>query len=894
MIDYKYTFLNIMLLRRLYSLSGKAVLSRLLPCVFVAGIFCLSSCEDDTDRPSPSSPVVSFTSEIGSSRTPSTRSTTDSDTPQGTVTALQGGSIPLYLHTLYTDSIALPSSDSRSDRGVLTRATPIKDDNMYESFGVSAYSYTGSWDESQTTPNYFYNATASKSGGSYTLSSTYYWPGSSYKMKFFAYAPTANGQYVLSGRTQAGSPTISVTIPSDVNDQKDLLVAKTDELAGNTNTAVALTFNHALTAIRFVCGDDMQGGTVKSVSLKNVYSKGTYHMGTQSWSNIGTPATFPQTLNKSTTGTAGEALTTDAQTFMMVPQTLPDGAQLEVVFTDNSSIDHTLTADIKGTSWPVGKTVTYKISSSSINWSYTLTVSGPADFTYTGGTRQYSVTSYRENGKGVQEAAPWTAQYSVDNGVSWTDTRPEWLTAFTASGAGGISAQPYDATAIAQTGTDSNPHTAVLGAKPDKGSETTPYNLSNSTGGNTVENTANCYVVDAPGYYSLPLVYGNAIKNSAANESAYKTSNTGSNILSNFINHTGSAITDPYISRNANCTPAKAELVWQDAASLVTDIKYNAGSNGGNISFKVERSSIRQGNAVIAIKDASDAILWSWHIWVTDEDLSRTIEITNHQGYTYRMLPVNLGWCDANTLTYAERSCKVKFTAGGESRTITVKQTSNSITTGGNHPYYEWGRKDPLRPSSGLGNTNKTWYDKNGTSSTGGHATENFSTGITCIMSYILKPDVMQNRNFGDNTYANLWSTDNTVYTANDNPVVKTVYDPSPVGFKLPPSNVFTGFTTTGDNTSTPSEINGTWDSSSKGWNFYTDSSKSKTIFFPASGYRYYSNGEMRDVGSNGYCWTVVLADRYLSRNLNFSSSLAYPLNQSYKSYGRGVRSSQE
>ena len=117
--------------------------------------------------------------------------------PQGSVSSLQGGRTSLYLHTLYTDSIALPPSDSRPDRGVLTRATPIKDVNMYESFGVSAYSYTGSWSEDKT-PNYFYNATASKSDGGYTLSSTHYWPGSSYKMKFFAYAPTANTQYVLS------------------------------------------------------------------------------------------------------------------------------------------------------------------------------------------------------------------------------------------------------------------------------------------------------------------------------------------------------------------------------------------------------------------------------------------------------------------------------------------------------------------------------------------------------------------------------------------------------------------------------------------------------------------------------------------------------------------------
>ena len=847
------------------------------------------------DRPS-LSPHVSFTSEISSSWTPSTRSTTDADVPQGTVIALQGGRTSLYLHTLYTDSIALPPSDSRPDRGVLTRATPIKDVNMYESFGVSAYSYTGSWSEDKT-PNYFYNATASKSDGGYTLSSTHYWPGSSYKMKFFAYAPTANTQYVLSGRTQAGSPTISVTIPSDVNDQKDLLVAKTDELAGNTNTAVALSFNHALTAIRFVCGDDMQVGTVKSVSLKNVYSKGTYNMGTQTWSDLDTPATFSQTLDKVTTGTPDEALTSEAQTFMMVPQTLPDGAQLEVVFTDNSSIDHTLTADIKGTSWPVGKTVTYKISSSSINWSYTLTVSGPADFTYTGGTQPYSVTSYRENTKGVQEAAPWTAQYSVDNGVSWTDTRPEWLTAFTASGAGGTSAQPYDATVSVQTGTDTSPHTTALQNATAKGTADTPYNLSNQTdGGPTDENTANCYVVSAPGYYSFPLVYGNALKNRSTNESAYKTGNTGSNILSNFINHTGAGISDPYIANNNGCTPAKAELVWQDVMDLVTDIKYNAGSNGGNISFKVDRFSIQQGNAVIAIKDASNNVLWSWHIWVTDENIDNVIEVTNYQNVKYNIMPVNLGWCDDDVTTYAERSCKVRFTAGDASKEVTIRQVSASITIRGNHPYYQWGRKDPLRPSNGLANTNKTWYDKNGTSSQSNPATENFSAGVTCIMNYILKPDVMQNQVSGDNAYANLWSVDNTVYTANDNPVVKTVYDPSPVGFKLPPGNVFTGFTTTGGSTSTSSEINGTWSSSSlKGWNFYTDSSKSKTIFFPASGYRYRSNGMVSNVSSDGFYWSAVPSSPTKGHYLYFSSLEVIPLSTSnYRAVGFGVRSSQE
>lgn len=882
---------------RFILLSGRNALLCLL--TLVSGSICLSSCEDDMDRPLSSS-HVSFTSEIASSWTPSTRSTTKDDVPQGTVIALQGGSAPLYLHTFYADSIASPFPDSRPEKVSITRAAPVREENMYGSFGVSAYSYTGSWDESKA-PNYFYNLTASKSGTGYTLTSTYYWPGAAYKMKFFAYAPKDNGQYVLSGRSQAGSPTISVTIPSSVDGQKDLLVAKTDEQAGNTNTAVALTFQHALTAIKFVCGDDMQGGTVKSVSLKNVYSKGTYNMGTQSWSNVETPTTFSQTLNKSTTGTTGEVLTTDAQTFMMVPQTLPDGAQLEVVFTDNSSVDHTLTADIKGMVWPIGKTVTYKISRSSINWTYELSVSMPGDFTYSGGTQQYSVTSYKHNPSGDKQPAQWKAQFS-EYGGPWTDTPPTWLTGFTPSGAGGETSQSYNATVSAQIKTSNDPHAQKLRDNPACGNVIYHYNLANQTdGGSTNENTANCYVVSASGFYCFPLVYGNAIKDGTTNTSAYTSNKTGGSILTSFINHTGNSITSPYIKENSGCVPAKAELLWQDAPDLISNVQYNNSKmqqfvNPENyISFQVHASTIRQGNAVIAIKDASDAILWSWHIWVTDENIGQTIEVTNRQSYKCKFMPVNLGWCDGRTETYAERSCKVKFTAGDASKEVIIKQASNSIAIGSNHPYYQWGRKDPFLPANGLSNTNKTWYDKDGNAHTESPKTENFSIGSNCIMNCILKPDVIQSQSYGDNVYANLWSADNQVYTASNANVIKTIYDPSPVGFKLPFSAAFTGFTTTGDYVSELSQINGEWDSSLRGWNFYTDSSKNKTIFFPASGIRdIYDDGTIVDVGSYGYCWSAGPHSQLSSYQLFFDSSTVFPLGDYDRGCLFGVRSSQE
>ncbi|MBW9199479.1 hypothetical protein EVD32_06180 [Bacteroidales bacterium SW299] len=440
-----------------------------------------------------------------------------------------------------------------------------------------------------------------------------------------------------------------------------------------------------------------------------------------------------------------------------------------------------------------------------------------------------------------------------------------------------------------------SPHTKTLRElRTVLGTKEAPYNLANGKGGSAVENTANCYVIGAPGYYSFPLVYGNAIKDGAANSSAYTSAAaSSSSILNPFVNHAGAGIKAPYLTDNG-CTPAYAELVWQDASSLVSEIRYNTGSNGGNISFKVDKHTIQQGNAVIAVKDASGTVLWSWHIWVTDEDVDNAIEVTNHQNVRYRFMPVPLGWCDGETVTYGARGCKVRFTAGEQTADIAVSQNSSTVTTGGNHPYYQWGRKDPFRPSNG-GNGNKTWYDANGTASAAHMKVEAFPYGTECIRNYILKPDVMQKNPSGDNTCRNLWNADNNTYSANDNQVVKTVYDPCPVGFKLPANNAFTGFTTTGGNTSNTSPANGTWDSARKGWNFYARANRTgQQIFFPASGSRNYSDGSLSLVGSYGLYWLAGPNNERSGWRLNFFSSYVNPLGNYYRSAGYGVFPAQE
>ena len=74
---------------------------------------------------------------------------------------------------------------------------------------------------------------------------------------------------------------------------------------------------------------------------------------------------FIQELNHITTGTetAGSEVTSAAQTFMMLPQTLSDGATVEVVFVDGTTgTERTLSASIAGMDWPQGTTVTYRIS----------------------------------------------------------------------------------------------------------------------------------------------------------------------------------------------------------------------------------------------------------------------------------------------------------------------------------------------------------------------------------------------------------------------------------------------------------------------------------------------------------------------------------------------------
>lgn len=246
----------------------------------------------------------------------------------------------------------------------LTRATPVGKDNFYDKFHVLAY-----WSKNGAPVDQFYmNTNASNvaasvgTGAIWSTEQIYYWPGADHSFQFYAWAPTDAG-----GLTTPSSPSskeLKYTVPADAADQKDIVVATTNEIPGNNNAAVPLTFKHICTAVRFAVGSQMQPGSIKSVVLKGVKNAGTYDMATGNWSLGDATVDFSQTLNKETTGTEanGDAITSPEGTFMMLPQTLPAGATVEVVFVNANNEDRTLTASIGNTEWKMGTTVTYKLS----------------------------------------------------------------------------------------------------------------------------------------------------------------------------------------------------------------------------------------------------------------------------------------------------------------------------------------------------------------------------------------------------------------------------------------------------------------------------------------------------------------------------------------------------
>lgn len=264
----------------------------------------------------------------------------------------EGTSDTLCVRTLVSEGIRVAAGCS--ENRVAQRGTCVTQDSFYTAFQVVG------WKANDPSAGFYLSETVTDKGNNtWSGERTYYWPGAGYPLQFHAWAPVS-----LAGPENPQHPALDYTVPNQVADQSDIVVASPGQLAGNYNARVPLTFQHVCTAVRFVTGMPMQPGEFVSVALKGVKGAGTYDLSSKSWTlKEGTQDfTLSFSPHKSVTGTEQTDLTDDSQTFLMLPQTLPDGAVAEVVFVNAQGTTRTLTASLVGTEWPMGTTVTYRLS----------------------------------------------------------------------------------------------------------------------------------------------------------------------------------------------------------------------------------------------------------------------------------------------------------------------------------------------------------------------------------------------------------------------------------------------------------------------------------------------------------------------------------------------------
>ena len=199
------------------------------------------------------------------------------------------------------------------------------------------------------------------------------------------------------------------------------------------------------------------------------------------------------------------------------------------------------------------------------NSMYYFDVVGPtASIGPEGGNRGYTVKSY-VNRNGSNSIVSWTAQFSTDDGATWSNSKPSWLTGFTSSDTGALTDKRYTATAsVNDTYTNKTwKGSSLISLGNNSKANAIDLSLRDVKGNTISRSTANCYVVNSPGWYKIPLVYGNAIKNGATNTVAYSNSNSATYALKNFVRHDGQPITNPWIREN-DINVTSAEMMWQD------------------------------------------------------------------------------------------------------------------------------------------------------------------------------------------------------------------------------------------------------------------------------------------------------------------------------------------
>ena len=262
-----------------------------------------------------------------------------------------------------------------------------------------------------------------------------------------------------------------------------------------------------------------------------------------------------------------------------------------------------------------------------------------------------------------------------------------------------------------------------------------------------------------------------------------------------------------------------AEVLWEtfgtDVTPNVGDLVKNISYKNGEVTFQTS-DTFKEGNAVIAAKDASGNILWSWHIWLTDQP----------QGQVYYN----------NAGTMMDRNLGATSATPGDVGALGL--------------LYQWGRKDPFLGSSSISSnieakSTGTWPSAVSSNSTNG--TIEYATAYPTTF-------IKNTSSNYDWYYTGASTTDNTRWTTST--ATKSIYDPCPSGWRVPDGGN-NGIWSKALGSSLSFSQSSLYDSANEGMNFSGKFGSDQTIWYPASGYRSNGSGRLNSVRLYGLCWSA-------------------------------------
>lgn len=738
-------------------------------------------------------------------------------TPQQATVKMNGetGGSPLYLHMssqpgIETDDATLPA---------LTRGNPDLEDDEHANFGLYAYAYTGSFEAAKCQLNYFYDVQVDRQSNDpdneqfkiYKPADELFLPGTD-NLMLFALMPRKpfirNNGNMKPGKDATGIPEFYYQCPHFSTNQEDICLIRGTEVAAGAKGEIPLTFAHVLTRIQVVADKDMSPGTIRHLSFAGVRGIGYFSPAigttgdagtwryTQSEDNLGViyyAYDHDQGTNQMQVevGNGQDVLVTEGKTtFYMMPQMLGEHALLEINFLPQGETRAvTLTAELSGLEWKMGHTVTYRISHKEANDQVLeiyeengtdLAQNKTVNFAATNSPK-FKVKSLR-NGT---EAVDYSLQFSTD-GLSFEtntdDTRPFIILNTPKSAVSG------------QTGWWNHTVTVRSGSNTVNGEDAKTLRNAGWKSNMGLLNTesANCYMVNAAGTYKFRAVYGNTIKNNANNTAVLGKPE--------YVDGRGAVIATPDLQDKYPNFEVK--LIWQDVDGLITNVAKNTSEEDGKarITFTVGGSPstytniIQPGNALIGAYTQDGGLIWSWHIWVTPPVGDGTV----NDGISFLKYPIGfvrggqMPAVEAETV-YMRAVAKSKDGADVYSNVVTIKREGSAAKTlYGRYPTFQWGRKDPMWPSSPTyaqeGSRGAPLYDEEG-------ATVTFNTGNLdpTLGGYVSSPTTFDNQ--AGNIDGNLWNAagSGTIEggSAQSGVVTKTPYDPSPAGYHVPKGDAF-------------------------------------------------------------------------------------------------------